>query len=281
MVAIGNELSLSLPRLTEAPPNKAQPKLRVEPRDHTHDESESPREALANESKPTDVKSSRESLTRLDEMIKMQEELSKVSDERATEAREARKHHTAADSADARGMLDPHAHLTREELAKVRAMQRRDEEVRRHEMAHKRAGGQYAGPITYEYRRGPDGEMYVTGGRVTIHITPSASPEATARKMDAIRKAALAPANPSGSDRMVAAIARRMKYEAEKQIQAEEAAEMEQQKKSRSKEMNEIRETAINSVTASPLAMTQATNAYGAMKSITDERAAEQKAVFA
>jgi hypothetical protein len=49
----------------------------------------------------------------------------------------------------------------------------------------------------------PDGCDYALGGEVAIDTSAIAGdPEATLRKMEQIRRAALAPANPSGQDRM-------------------------------------------------------------------------------
>ncbi|MDR1535751.1 MAG: catalase, partial [Planctomycetota bacterium] len=50
--------------------------------------------------------------------------------------------------------------LDRREQAELDRLQTRDGEVRRHEQAHKAAGGRYAGAISYEYSRGPDGKRY-------------------------------------------------------------------------------------------------------------------------
>lgn len=48
----------------------------------------------------------------------------------------------------------------------------RDQEVRAHEQAHQRAGGQYAGSPTYSVTRGPDGRSYAVGGEVQIDVSP-------------------------------------------------------------------------------------------------------------
>lgn len=90
-------------------------------------------------------------------------------------------------------------------VAKLKA---RDREVRAHEQAHKNVGGQYAGAISYEYQKGPDGRQYAVGGEVPIDASEiPGDPEATIEKMRVVKAAALAPAEPSGQDRKVAAMA--------------------------------------------------------------------------
>jgi hypothetical protein len=105
--------------------------------------------------------------------------------------------------------------LSDEEKAQVEALKKRDQEVRRHEAAHAAAGGQYAGAPTFTYTQGPDGKRYAVGGEVSIDLSPGRTPEETARKADQIRAAALAPADPSGQDRAVAAAATQMKAQAQ------------------------------------------------------------------
>lgn len=116
--------------------------------------------------------------------------------------------------------------LTDEEQAVVRELKARDREVRAHEQAHKRVGGQYAGAISYDYQKGPDGQRYAVGGSVPIDVSPENSPEETAAKMRVVIKAALAPAEPSAADRAVAAAAQNKLQEAQLEIAAERRAEM-------------------------------------------------------
>lgn len=116
--------------------------------------------------------------------------------------------------------------LTREEQQQVKELQKRDQEVRTHEMAHIAAGGQYVrGGAHYEYQTGPDGKRYAVGGEVSIDTSSvSDDPQATVQKMQVIRKAALAPANPSAKDRAVAAAASQ-KLNKAKQEQVQERKE--------------------------------------------------------
>ena len=83
----------------------------------------------------------------------------------------------------------------------------REKQVIAHEMAHKIVGGKYAGSVHYEYTRGPDGRLYITGGEVSIDLSEEGSPEETIKKMQIVRAAALAPADPSPQDIRVAQIA--------------------------------------------------------------------------
>ncbi len=125
------------------------------------------------------------------------------------------------EASDARG-------LTEEERQDVEQLQKRDREVRRHEQAHANAGGPYAGQPSYEYVSGPDGKQYAVAGHVSIDTgSVSGNPKATIRKMATVKRAALAPMEPSSRHRAVAAAAEQAKREAKlelRQRKAEEAA---------------------------------------------------------
>ncbi|GEM_PF-1099068 len=114
--------------------------------------------------------------------------------------------------------------LSEEEQEAVERLQKRDREVRTHEQAHVAAGGQYVrGGVQYDYANGPDGRRYAVGGEVSIDTSPvSGDPDATIRKAQAIRRAALAPAEPSGQDRRAAASAGQMEAKArQEQVKAQ------------------------------------------------------------
>lgn len=109
--------------------------------------------------------------------------------------------------------------LTDEEQRKVQELKQRDREVRQHEQAHVAAAGRYAqGGPQYEFTAGPDGRRYATGGHVNIDVSPAATPEATIQKAQVIRRAALAPAQPSGEDRAVATEASQLEAEARREL---------------------------------------------------------------
>lgn len=99
--------------------------------------------------------------------------------------------------------------LTDEEKQQVAELKTRDAEVRAHERAHvAAAGGHTKGGIKYETQRGPDNKEYAVGGHVSIDTAPiEGDPEQTIRKAETVRRAALAPAEPSGADRGVASAA--------------------------------------------------------------------------
>jgi hypothetical protein len=94
------------------------------------------------------------------------------------------------------------------EAEQVQKLKARDAEVRAHEQAHAAAGGAYAGAPSYEFQRGPDGRDYAVSGEVSIDVSEiPGDPEATIQKMQQVKRAALAPAEPSGPDQSIAASA--------------------------------------------------------------------------
>lgn len=119
--------------------------------------------------------------------------------------------------------------LSEDEQAQVEKLRARDAEVRAHEAAHLAAGGSHVrGGATYAYQQGPDGKMYAIGGEVSIDVSPvPGNPQATIQKMQQVRAAALAPADPSGADRAVASRAAQYEAQAREELAAKnlEAAE--------------------------------------------------------
>ncbi len=107
--------------------------------------------------------------------------------------------------------------LALEEQTELKALQQRDTEVKAHEQAHlSAAGGIATSSASFTYTKGPDGKRYATGGEVSIDTSEIAGdPAATAAKADQIKRAALAPANPSAQDRSVASSAITMKSQAQ------------------------------------------------------------------
>jgi hypothetical protein len=107
-----------------------------------------------------------------------------------------------------------------EQLREIRKLSQTDRDVRSHEAAHMAAGGQYVkGGATFQYQKGPDGKMYAVGGEVSIDTSPvKGNPQATISKMQAIKSAALAPADPSGQDRSVAAQASAVEAQARQEL---------------------------------------------------------------
>lgn len=118
--------------------------------------------------------------------------------------------------------------LSAEALALIAKLKARDTEVRQHEQAHlAAAGGLARSGASYTYQRGPDGVNYAVGGEVQIDTSPGRTPEETIARARTISAAALAPADPSGADRAVAAQALQLEQQARAELalkQAEESA---------------------------------------------------------
>ena len=118
--------------------------------------------------------------------------------------------------------------LSDEEQRQVDQLKRRDAEVKAHERAHIAAGGPYvSGGASYEYERGPDNQNYAVGGEVSIDASAENTPEATIRKMQIVKRAALAPKDPSGQDRSVAAQAAQTEARARIELQQERSEKAE------------------------------------------------------
>ena len=124
--------------------------------------------------------------------------ISSVGHSYAAQAYTRRSEPDAADTVDGKKQQAERA-VSPEQLKELQQLKARDREVRVHEMAHlSAAGGLATSGATFTYQRGPE----------------------TIRKAQTIRAAALAPAEPSGQDRAVAAQATQM----ETQARAEQAA---------------------------------------------------------
>lgn len=116
-----------------------------------------------------------------------------------------------------------------QDLETIRELARRDREVRTHEQAHQAVGGQYAGAMSLTFEQGPDGKRYAVAGEVPINTSPvPGDPRATMEKAEQIRRAALAPAEPSAQDRAVAAMAMQMEMAAQVELRQQQAEEMAQ-----------------------------------------------------
>lgn len=102
----------------------------------------------------------------------------------------------------------------------------RDREVRAHEQAHASVGGQYAGSPSFTFQRGPDGVNYAIGGEVPISLPQGGdNPKQTLAAAEQVRRAALAPADPSAQDRRVAAAAANIAREAQTRVTEQQAQE--------------------------------------------------------
>jgi 23S rRNA maturation mini-RNase III len=130
----------------------------------------------------------------------------------------------ASESASQRPAREPQqsSRLTPEELQQLSELQQRDREVKAHELAHKAVGGRYVTGGSFSYQTGPDGHRYAIGGEVTIDSSSGSTAQETLRKADLIRRAALAPADPSPQDYRVASEANMMAAQARGEISAEQ-----------------------------------------------------------
>jgi len=119
------------------------------------------------------------------------------------------------------------AAIRREEQRLVQQLAARDREVRAHEAAHIAVGRQYvvSGP-SYTYQQGPDGRSYAIGGEVQLDVAEEAEAQATLDKAETVRRAALAPVEPSAQDRQVAARASQLAAQARLSIAMERREEI-------------------------------------------------------
>lgn len=109
--------------------------------------------------------------------------------------------------------------LTGEEKKQVDELKSGDKKVKSHEAAHAAVGGDLVRGKSFDYAVGPDGRRYAVGGEVQIDISPVANdPQATIQKMQQIRRAALAPSDPSPQDRSVASTAQSIESQAQAEI---------------------------------------------------------------
>lgn len=107
------------------------------------------------------------------------------------------------------------------EQQEIEHLKKRDREVRAHEQAHLAALGPYAkGGAQFSYQVGPDGKSYAVNGEVSIDVSAEKTAEQTIQKAKIIKRAALAPAQPSGADRTVAAAAAQMETQARAELGA-------------------------------------------------------------
>lgn len=111
--------------------------------------------------------------------------------------------------------------LDNQEQQELDELKARNDEVVAHENQHKAVGGSLAQAPSYAYTTGPDGKRYITDGEVSIDIAEESDPQETISKMQKVRAAALAPAQPSDADRRVAAEASNIEAQARAQLNAE------------------------------------------------------------
>jgi hypothetical protein len=128
---------------------------------------------------------------------------------------------SSSSSVPASFQASPTRAYTKEDQAKIDALKASDLKVRQHEQAHlAAAGGLATSGASYTYQKGPNGVSYAVAGEVNIDTSPGRTPEETLKRARTIQAAALAPADPSGPDRAVAARAQQMALQAQSEIDA-------------------------------------------------------------
>lgn len=193
------------------------------------------------------------------ELRSQQQHVGKAEDEKAT-------NDTAGSDEDARAQAQREKYQQQQERLEIQDLAARDREVRAHEQAHVAAGGQYAGAPSYQYERGPDGVSYAVAGEVPISTGREATPEATLRKAQIVRRAALAPAEPSPQDRKVAAMATQMEAEARRDITLARRLEAEAARESQAPEdeSSEAEESSAEESTSARSGLSSSENLHSA-----------------
>ncbi len=119
--------------------------------------------------------------------------------------------------------------LTTSQKAQVAKLQSIDQKVKAHESAHINAGGSIVkGGANFTYEKGPDNKLYAVAGEVPIDASPEDKPEKTIAKMQQVRAAALAPADPSGTDYKVASTATLLEMKARVELAKEQTEKLTQ-----------------------------------------------------
>lgn len=119
--------------------------------------------------------------------------------------------------------------LSPDQQKQLDELRARDADVRQHEQAHMATGGALvSGGASYSYQEGPDGKQYAIGGEVSIRLASGQSPEETLANAKQVAAAALAPVDPSGQDRAVAAEAGQMAREAQAAIDKQQQEKLQQ-----------------------------------------------------
>ena len=130
--------------------------------------------------------------------------------------------------------------LTASQKALVAELQATDTAVRAHESAHIAAGGGVIrSSAVFTYVQAPDKRLYAVGGEVGIDTSEGSTPENTVTKMQTVRAAALAPADPSATDYQVASTASMLQMMARLEMSRLQQAELSAKQKSYSSANND------------------------------------------
>lgn len=101
----------------------------------------------------------------------------------------------------------------------IEKLKNRDREVRAHESSHSTDPNLIKiGSARFDYTIGPDGKAYATGGRVTLSTGNAKTPEEALSKAEALKKASMAPGEPSSMDFQALNAGKAMETEAMNQL---------------------------------------------------------------
>jgi hypothetical protein len=125
----------------------------------------------------------------------------------------------------AKGIDEPQLNTGEKQV--VRKLQLTDLHVKMHEQQHLASAGSYArGGASFQTVIGPDGKSYAVGGEVMLDTSPIPNnPQATIVKAQIVKRAALAPSDPSGADRAIAAAATQMEIQARTELIGQDSLE--------------------------------------------------------
>lgn len=166
--------------------------------------------------------------------VKATPDLSRPTTDTVSLSKEGLEHAENAQKNDQKGDANQNlpknpSELSAQELIELSKLKQRDREVRAHEQAHLFVAGAHArGGASFTYTKGPDGKSYAIGGTVSIDVSEEMTPEATIAKMQTVRRAALAPRNPSAADRRVAMQATMKEARARQELQQDFQEELSQ-----------------------------------------------------
>jgi hypothetical protein len=151
---------------------------------------------------------------------------------------------------------DKEQQVEQQKREEIRDLASRDREVRAHELAHAAVGGSFAGAPKYDFVRGPDGVAYAVSGEVSIDVGPASTPQKTIEKAQSVRRAALAPTNPSPQDRLVAQQAAQLEAQARQDLATERSLSLQDEQTTKRNAENDeagLTERPDNPVTASSI----------------------------
>jgi hypothetical protein len=115
--------------------------------------------------------------------------------------------------------------------AEMRDLAACDPGVRNHELVRSAVAGRYSSLPSYEFQRGSDGNNYALNSEASIDLGKAVTPQAIIDKMEVVRQAAVAIAEPGSQDRQLAVAASRITAQA-RQERLDESGQIAQKAKS-------------------------------------------------